>query len=70
MGGFEMKDEFLWAWLALDVFWTLFLFIGAYYIVFVLGHSGWWFLLAIVLSPAMGGEKLYKALEARVREGV
>jgi len=63
-----MKDWLLFVWLMVDVAWTAFLFGGAAYVVFKLGHSGWWFLLAMILGPAMGGGSLYKAL--RLRFGV
>lgn len=32
------------------VFWMSFVFGGIGYAVFVLGHSGWWFLLAVFLG--------------------
>lgn len=32
------------------VFWCSLVFGGTGYAVFVLGHSGWWFLLAVILG--------------------
>lgn len=29
--------------------WNLFIILGCAYVVFGLGHSGWWFLLAVML---------------------
>ena len=60
-----MKDSLLWAWLAVDVAWTAFLFGGAGYVVFWLNRSPWWFALAITLGPILGGAGLYKALRKR-----
>lgn len=61
----QKTDELLWGWLAIDVLWTAFLFGGAAYVVFKLGRSPWWFLLAYLLGGAMGGGGLYKALNKR-----
>lgn len=33
----------------LKTIWNVYVLTGTYYIVFCLGYSGWWFLLALVL---------------------
>lgn len=61
-----MRDALLIIWLLVDLLWTAFLFGGTAYEVFWRGHSGWWFLLAILLGPSMGGRYLYHALKDRL----
>jgi len=59
------RDLVLVLWLFVDVLWSAFLFGGCAWLVFWHDHSPWWFLLAIFLSPALGGGKLYRALAKR-----
>lgn len=58
-------DVVLIVWFLADVAWGAFLFGGCAYLVFWRGNSGWWFVLALILGPALGGEKLYKRLSER-----
>lgn len=48
-----MKEEnknILITWVVLAFLWDFFLIGGVTYLVFWKGHSGWWFVLAIVLG--------------------
>ena len=44
------KDYVLIVWIITVFLWDVFLIAGTSYLVFWQGHSGWWFVLAIILG--------------------
>jgi hypothetical protein len=57
-----MRDALLAFWLLLDVLWDAVVLGFTAWMVFFRGHSGWWFLLAIICCSSTS---LYKALRKR-----
>lgn len=60
------KDWVLIVWIITASMWDMFLLIGTSYIVFYLGFSGFWFVLAVMLGVQ---KSLYETLRKRYRIG-
>lgn len=59
-----MKDWLLFAWFGVSVIWDIIVFSTCYDEVFLRGHSGWWFLFAILITYSPGPIKaLYKRFD-------
>ncbi len=57
-----MSDRVLITWIVCDLLWTVAVWGCGVKIVFQAGHSGWWFLLALLVT---GDSTLYKVLKKR-----
>lgn len=57
-----MSDWLLATWLVCQTVWDTLVFGATGYLVFWRGHSGWWFVMAFVLTYSPG---IYKALYKR-----
>lgn len=56
------NDLLLAVWILSALTWDILVFATTTYLVFWRGHSGWWFILAVLLA---GQSTLFKALRKR-----
>jgi len=59
-----MNDSVLIVWIIVSTVWDIIVFGFTAYLVFWKGHSGWWFIFAILLTSST---TLFKALKNRYK---
>ena len=67
------EDKLIWSYtfyILLMMIWLVFIWSGTAYLVFWLGHSGWWFLLTSILSCPIPPYKWHSLITGKKPEDV